>query len=67
MENVSLDLARTAGAEPMVYRVEVDNSGHRSTWAIVASDFVDAARRAQRAAKGRDVRVVSISPIGELL
>lgn len=51
----------------MVYRVDLETNGRRKVWAVVAPDFVEAARKAAAAASGPKDRVLAVHPVGELL
>jgi hypothetical protein len=55
-------------APPMhVYRIDVEANGRRRVWALLARDFVEAARLAAAAAPAPADRVLSVQPLGELL
>jgi hypothetical protein len=56
-----------ASAKLCVYRVEIESNGHRKVWAVVAPDFVEAARKAAAAACAPGDRVLAVHPVGELL
>ncbi|MFN7144837.1 MAG: hypothetical protein ACK4YP_13760 [Myxococcota bacterium] len=58
---------RNEDAVTLVYRVEIEREGERFVWAVLASDFVAAARRAMEIADRPNDLVVSIQPVGELL
>lgn len=51
----------------VVYRVEIEAGGRRKVWALLAADFVEAARLASAAAPAPGDRVVAVHPVGELL
>lgn len=58
----------TRGAPKLVvYRVDLEQKGQRKVWAVVAPDFVEAARKAAAAASAPGDRVLAVHPIGELL
>lgn len=51
----------------VVYRVDVEAGGRRRVWALLAPDFVEAARLARAAAPAPGDRVLAVQPVGELL
>lgn len=58
---------RNEATSTLVYRVEIERDGERLVWAVLASDFVAAARRAMEIADRPTDLVVSVQPVGELL
>ncbi|MDP2312352.1 MAG: hypothetical protein Q8P41_05565 [Pseudomonadota bacterium] len=54
-------------SELLVYRVDVEAGGRRRVWALLAPDFVEAARLAAAAAPAKGDRVLSVRPVGTLL
>jgi len=59
--------ANPTPARQHVFRIDVEANGRRKVWALVARDFVEAARLAAAAAPGPADRVLAVQPIGELL
>jgi hypothetical protein len=59
--------AKLTPAPQHVFRIDVETDGRRKVWALVARDFVEAARLAAAAAPGPGDRVLAVQPLGELL